>query len=505
MNDSLKKFVAVGLCCQPVFWMSSVALAQTLPSGGTNDAAGFQSELRLERQAILPGLPPVDRPIDPDAYVVGPGDVLELNFWGLQNLKLKVTVDLEGRAFVPKIGYLALKGQALTKVRQALRDSVARYYPQLGFDLSLVEPRTFLVQAAGDVAKPGSHSARAVDRVAAFLERAGGLGSSASSRRIEIRRASGAVLQVDLALFQLTGEVRHNPFLLDGDVVYVPYESLTARVVGAVNRPGRFELVATRNLAELVMLAGGLSPAATREMPVTLVRRTGGDTQELTLLPFAEDGELPDFPVQQDDVLRFPSFDELQHSVMVIGAVAGVNSPDEASATKRLAYVEGDTVRTLLERLGGVGPVADLAGSYLQRGAESVPVDLYSLIMLRDLTADKPVRLGDTLVIPFKRRNILVVGAVFVPGQYPYNPKLSVEQYLALAGGRNRFALDLDEVRLVTANGETRAFRKDLQVEPGAALVVPERNFTRSELVQIGLAVGSILLSGAALYISTKK
>jgi hypothetical protein len=42
-------------------------------------------------------------------------------------------------------------------------------------------------------------------------------------------------------------------------------------------------------------------------------------------------------------------------------------------------------------------------------------------------------------------------------------------------------------------------------VEPGSALVVPERNFTRAELVGIGLSVSTILLAVATLYVTAKK
>jgi len=42
-------------------------------------------------------------------------------------------------------------------------------------------------------------------------------------------------------------------------------------------------------------------------------------------------------------------------------------------------------------------------------------------------------------------------------------------------------------------------------VEPGSALVVPERNFSRSELVGIGLTVASLIISGTALYVTMKK
>src|SRR5262245_38678143 len=45
---------------------------------------------------------PLEEPLDPDQYICGRGDTFELNFWGQQNFKLRVTVDLEGRTFVSK-------------------------------------------------------------------------------------------------------------------------------------------------------------------------------------------------------------------------------------------------------------------------------------------------------------------------------------------------------------------------------------------------------------------
>jgi protein involved in polysaccharide export with SLBB domain len=159
----------------------------------------------------------------------------------------------------------------------------------------------------------------------------------------------------------------------------------------------------------------------------------------------------------------------------------------------------------MLERVGGVGPLADLKGSFILRNNQAIPVDLYALVMLRDLRADKAVELGDTIVVPFRRANVLIEGAVFKPGPYPYNPNYNVEQYLALAGGPNRFAQSTDNVYLVTPNGQTKEFAPDLKVEPGASLVVPERNFSRSEVVAIILAAAGLVLSGVTVWITLRK
>ncbi|WP_242335606.1 SLBB domain-containing protein [Anaeromyxobacter sp. SG66] len=450
--------------------------------------------------------PAIDQPVDPDQYVCGPGDVLDLNFWGVQNFKFRATVDLEGRAFVPKIGYLDLKGKTLSDARRMTRESVARFYPRLSFDVTLAEPRTFLVQVVDDVVRPGSYPARAVDRAASLIQRAGGFGPNASRRRVEIRRRDGKVIQADLLLYALTGDVKHNPFLLDGDVVRVPFEELAATIRGGVNRPGRYELTGRRDLAELVELAGGLAPTSTQRLPVSLVRRSQrDDRQDQTLVPFEADGRLPATAMQHEDQVRIPEFADLQQSVTLVGAMVGVKDPDEPAATRRLAFVQGDSVRTLLERVGGVGPAADLTGSYVLRNRKSLPVDLYSLVMLRDLKADRAVELGDTLVVPFKRRNILVEGAVFKPGSYPYNPNFGIEQYLSLAGGRSRNAQGLGDVRVVTSNGETRKYARDLKVEPGSSLIVPERNFSRSEIVQIVLGAAGVIVSGVAVIIAARK
>jgi protein involved in polysaccharide export with SLBB domain len=529
----IRRCIALFLCCQPVLWKSNVALAQSLQPNLSISGPAARTEPeplpplvgleipRAERTpattAPPPGLPPVDVAVDPDAYVCGPGDVFELNFWGLQNFKLRSTVDLEGRAFVPKVGFFELKGKTLSEARRVFRESVERYYPRLSFDLVLAEPRTFMVQVVDAVGKPGSYPARAVDRLATIVARAGGLAPNGSQRRIEIRRRDGQVLHPDLLLFGLTGDVKHDPYLLDGDVVRVPFEDLAATITGGVNRPGRYELVDTRDLAELLSLAGGLAPNATKLIPVSVVSRQPDDRQDQKLVPFTPEGAPPQVALRHEDAVRVPVHSELQRSVTVVGAVVGAQvtrgkigdatatAPEETSSTRRLPFVEGDTVRTLLDRVGGVGPLADLDRSYILRKGVPVPVNLHALVMLKDLSADRPIELDDTLVVPFKRRNILIEGAVFKPGEYPFNPTFGIDQYLSLAGGPNRFAVGISDVRVVSPTGQMTPYKTDLRVDPGSTLVVPERNFSRAEVVQIVIAIATIVLSGATLVITATK
>jgi len=537
---TFRRVLALFLSVQPALWMSHVALAQTLeeqsleqqsvrqagrrrpglfepstpaeapPATQAIEApSGSEPEERPPERAgataTVPAPVPIDEPLDPDRYFCGPGDVLELNFWGVRNFRLRVPIDLEGRAFVAKVGYLSLQGKTLSEARRIMLESVAKYFPGLGFGITLAQPRTFIVQVVGAVARPASYPSRAIERVATLIRRAGGLGPTASKRRIEIRRRGGEVIQADLLRYTLTGDVQHNPFLLDGDVVHVPYEQLSASIDGAVNRPGRYELIGTRDLGELAELAGGPAPTATRELPIIVVRRAEDERLVEQLHEFTAEGQLPTLPIRAEDSVTIPSFRDLQRSVLVVGATAGVAATDDPAGLRRLPFAQGESVRTALERVGGVGPLADLGGAYVVRNGSSLPVDLHALLVLRDLKADRPLELGDTLVVPFRRRNIAVEGAVLKPGSYQYNPAFGVDQYVQLAGGPNRLAQPLEDAYLVTPQGERRANAPGLKLEPGSSLVVPERAFARAEVVSLILSAAGILLAGATLVITARK
>jgi protein involved in polysaccharide export with SLBB domain len=525
-HSRFQRGVALVLCCSPLWWVSDVALAQALPrtvgeaAPSPAPAPSFPGprlppgELQEPREPeVRPGPgAPVDAPLDPAEYVCGPGDVLELVFWGLQNNRVRIPVDLEGRAFVPRIGFVNVGGKSLAETRALLKSAVARSYPRLSFDVALAVPRTFIVHVASGVMNPGAYRAVATDRLSSVLAFAGGTLPTASRRRVEIRRRDGSMLHADLARYALDGDVRNNPRLLEGDVVLVPFEALAATIEGAVNRPGRYELVDSKDLAELVDIAGGLSGSATRREAMTLVRRSSEDRRVAERLPFGPDGTLPAVTLRHDDLVRVPDVSELQRFVRVRGAIASATPlpptgvvPDDPAASPRLPFVEGETVRQLLRRAGGPGPLADLQGAYLLRGSERIPVDLHAIVMLNDLRQDVPVQLDDVLVVPFRRSNVFVKGAVFTPGPHPYDPGHGIDHYIALAGGATRFAAGRNKVRLITADGKALKYDRDLVVPPGASIVVTERNFTPPETVQLVISAASIIVSAVAVVLAARQ
>jgi polysaccharide biosynthesis/export protein len=446
----------------------------------------------------------LEGPLDPDRYLCGPGDVFELNFWGAQNFKVRATADLEGKAFLSRIGYVSVSGQSLSAVRAVVRKAVSRNFPGLNFELSLVQPRTFLVHVVDNVAHPGPVHATQLDRLSTVLERAGGLAPSASRRRIQIRHRDGTAETGDLVRYVLTGSTADNPFLRDGDVVEVPFQGLTASIEGGVFRAGTYELIGSKDLEELFTLGGGFSSQATPDLPLELVQHFADGRSTRKVLPAAPPGNaVPQLLLNTGDDLVVPTLAELQRTVLVTGAIPGVGNDD---GLKRLPFVEGDTVRSLVLRVGGTLPSADLKRSALLHvDGSASDVDLEALMLDHSAKADLPVAAGDTLIIPTRRRAVLVEGAVFKAGSLPYNPRFTLDEYVAAAGGPTRLARPLAEAQLISAEGKVTSYSEKKVVSPGDTIIVPEREFSRPEIVQLVLAGVGIVFSGVALVLAARR
>lgn len=474
-----------------------------ITTDGSTEVMGAESEGTSSRAAPIA----LEEPIDPKTYVCGPGDVFELNFWGKQNFRLKIAVDLEGRTFISKVGFVEVAGKTLAVVRDSVKKKVRGNYPGLMFELTLVSPRTFLVHVVNNVKQPGTYASHPVERVSAVLATAGGATNGGSRRRIAVHHRNGTVITADLVMYELTGDTAYNPFVLDGDVIAVPFADVVTTISGAVRRPGTYELVKTKDVAELLDLAGGFASGAAKALPVRVVHKNAHQQDVAEDLPV---GDAPNAALHDDDRVIVRGSEDLQRSVMLLGAVVGAEAIDAAASSKRLAFVEGDTVLSLIDRAGGIKAPGDLRHAYIARPQPSgsptmIAVDLDALLVKRDFSADRPIQMGDTIVVPPMQYSVLVEGAVSRAGLYNYNPLFGVPEYIAHAGGRTRTAKDMDDVKLIDATGRTHGYKHGMKLAPGDAILVPERNFTRAEVAQLVLAGAGLILSGVAITLAATR
>ncbi|MBI2091971.1 MAG: SLBB domain-containing protein [Deltaproteobacteria bacterium] len=163
---------------------------------------------------------------------------------------------------------------------------------------------TYQVHVLGEVKNPGTYRITASDRLSEILMRAGGVDEQGSERNIEVRRKGEYEQKIDLLSFQLFGNLKDNPYLLDNDIVYVPLKKGVIKVVGAVMRPREYELNVEQNLNEVIKLAGGFSVGAAKGSPIRAVRFIDGKKSVLDISD--NEADMMAFNVQNGDVIFVP-------------------------------------------------------------------------------------------------------------------------------------------------------------------------------------------------------
>lgn len=474
--------------------------------------------------------------VDANSYIVGPGDRILIELWGIRDLSSEVEVNAEGRLSVPSVGAFAAGGEKLANLRDAVSARLRAIYPNLHANVSLVRPRTFLVNVVGAVARPGPYPATALTRVSSLIPNAQPL-PTASTRRVEIRRKGRTDrIVADIVNFTVLGDPTGNPTLLDGDTVMVPPRELDVEVSGAVKRPGRYELVRERNIRELLELAGGLSSDAATTLPLRLTTREGGDRLTVRSLSQATAAVTA---LRPGDRVHVPSLADLSRIVVVEGGIVGnptiAASPSAAAGDSlpvdaarsglstdrpldplsnpnreisvQLPFVEGDGVVDLISKAGGLQPWADPSAAYLLRplpggDRRRIPVDIVAISSRK--APDVSIQPGDTLVIPGRRDAVVVGGAVQHPGLFPYSRNLHPPDYITLAGGPTRTGSAGGAV-VLKRNGEGKKISAVNQIEPGDVISVPESGLTTAEWVQIILVVANLAVAITTAFILARR
>lgn len=164
----------------------------------------------------------LENAVDPEQYLVGPGDVFSFNIWGALEEQIPLMVSPEGRLIIPSVGEIDVNGLTLTAARERVLDRAKPVYAGSEVSLSLEALRFFRVHVVGEVQFPGTYVARAVDRVSELITLAGGPTERAWKGGIEIRHWNGMQDTLDLNAFELTGQLDSDRFATGGDVIFVP-------------------------------------------------------------------------------------------------------------------------------------------------------------------------------------------------------------------------------------------------------------------------------------------
>jgi len=452
-----------------------------------------------------PDHPPMSRPVDPAEYVVGPGDMLQLNLSGGVSRSWDTLILPEGTLYVPSVGPVQLTGLTLVEARRAVLQRLSSEYRGVNVDLRLLRPRSFLVTLVGETSQPGAHEVAATSRASEVLTEPL-FTARASRRNVEIRRRTAqgeSRVRMDLTRQRLTGFLAQDPLLKEGDVLFFPQVVAEASVQGAVMRGGQFDLAPGDSLSTIFSLAGGPSPRATDH--AVLVRFV--DATRKDSLSFRVGDVLAGrFDTAMRDGDHLYVYYQPRYHFLEQASISGeVQRPGSYPLLPGLSRLSD-----LVREAGGFLPEADVAALRIIRpGPDKAGPDpeLLRLAQLgrSDLTSseyealrasnaarrsdfrvdwnrvkpggalDFELRGGDVVVVDRTVASVLVDGEVRQPGLIRHEPGRSARDYVRLAGGFSDRAArgKLRVKRAVT--GQTMLARDVASLEPGDLVWVPER------------------------------
>lgn len=225
------------------------------PPVGQRDAlSGFVGPLDMVSSYVNATIPP--------QYVLNPGDMVIIHYWGdlLELTELTLTLDSKGEVSIPKVGILIARGMTLAQFQSAAKDQLQRVFGKnISLIASLDSLKSIQIFMTGEVFRPGSYAVSAVTTLFNALYASGGPNGYGSLREIKLLR-NNKTINIDFYNYLLKGESKDDYPLQAGDTIFISKVGKLVSIEGEVSRPGLFELKGEERFKDLVSLANGIKP-----------------------------------------------------------------------------------------------------------------------------------------------------------------------------------------------------------------------------------------------------
>jgi protein involved in polysaccharide export with SLBB domain len=476
-------------------------------------------------------------PLVPPDYLIAVGDEIVLSIWGSVDGELRLVVDRSGRITVPRVGAIMVAGVRFGDLASTITQRVSQMFKNFQLSVSLGQLSGVRVYVTGFAVRPGGLQRQcAIERRKRSRARGRTVCVGELSRHPAATRQCRLVSKLDFYDLLLKGDRSADKLVQADDVIHIGAIGPQVGVIGSVNRPAIYELVADETMADVLRMAAGVSPIAnTSKLAIERVaerdslrvvqvdlnqtettRLANGDVVRVfNAVTVATPIERQNKRVRVEGEVRRPgdyimpaesTIDDALRAAGGLTSGAFVFGTDftresvrqtqqenyeralkdletelsRSSATQRISTADeaaaqaGRTAATtrLVERLRSLKPTGRVVLQLDPKGRE-----------LPRLTLED----GDRIYIPPVPTSIGVFGSVFNAGNYLREPDRNLGDYLRLAGGPTRGA-DKRSTFVIRANGTVVSNFQDstwltglsstfeqLPALPGDTVYVPEQ------------------------------
>jgi len=419
-------------------------------------------------------MPETEIPVPPE-YVIGPGDELQIQYYGSRNDSMSLIVDREGMIELPDVGPISLAGLSFMQAKAELSQKIRKSLIGVTASITMGRLRSIRVFVLGDARRPGSYLVSGLSTMTNALFLAGGVSKKGSLRHILLKRDGKTIRDLDLYDFLLRGNSSGDLRLMPGDVIFIPPIGRTVAVAGEAVRPAIYELRGEKTVQDIIRLAGGLMPSAdTAHVQVDRLDPSDGRTiLDIRL------GKKSLSVHNGDLVVVYPRPAEHHHVVTLLGQVKRPGAYGFKQGMRLGDLIHG---REDLKKDAFLDYVLIQRTNPKDRTLQVIRAPLASWLERHDPKGNVPLQDEDKVIVLAKSaiqpiESVNIAGEVVSPGTYPLSEGMRVVDLVLAAGGvtDRAYLRDAEVTRYVVANGERRNVQH-LRIDLAAALAGDQRS-----------------------------
>lgn len=487
---------------------------------------------------------PVGNDVNPDYYYPGPGDLLLLKIFPVNNNENYIEITPDNLLVLPRsFGEIITKDKTLNQIKQEIEEKIKLSIKDVRVVLSIKKPRSCMISISGNVVLPGTYifpatytistvltlvnrnlvdektspvvqtlsmesSKRKNETEVAFLSSGVSPSTSYSTRNIVVISNNGKSLNVDLEKSYALQDNHFDPYIREGDKIYVPNEEVNIPIIsisGEVLRPASLQYKKGDKLSFLLKCGAGLKPTADKSR----------------IFFYSSTGEQKNISVDDNLNLLSEDFD------LSSGCFVVVEKEEESLiSTNALVSVTGKvnkegiypiisgqtTLKEVIEKAGGVKQNALLSDAYILRRTQKQNTffdnkrELLDFFQNSDLTLEDTTRLmidlynkkpyvacdfqtalnpktkndevllenGDVINIPEKTHKVYIFGKVNNPGFVEFSEGKDLLWYINKAGGYSPIAQE-SRTRIIRGTGKIWLNPEDFAITDGDNIYVPSK------------------------------
>lgn len=471
--------------------------------------------------------------VDSD-FRLGYGDSVYINLTGKIEALHKLTIGRNGNIAIPLVGEVGLMGLSLDEARLAAKRVLDQKYSNVELDLSLADAQDIRINVLGYAERPGIYSISPFCKIAEVTSKLAVPNRKGSISDIKLIREGKEILTFNAYDYLYKADQSKNPRLCHGDTIYIPKLKNLIAIKGNITNPGLYELTGTEPLSKIIDTAEGIINIGfkTKVSILKVDLKTGSliTYKEFIFEPSKGIDPKDDVAIDNNDTIVVTT--ELDCNPYYEDTYRTVKLRGEVKIPGDYVLTEGETIRSLIEKAGGVKNIAFVEGAVFTRDdvkekeksildelvkseerailktegriTESMLTQLEREILNKSLEQrrkalklmasyqpqgrividlknilngeyDILLKKGDNIYIPPSPDWVMVSGAVYGPGAIAFREGKELEGYLNTVGGCRKNA-DKDDIYIIKANGQAKSKITGYdKIFRGDIIVVPEK------------------------------